>query len=289
MNAPIPFPPVASRSRSEHRERRGGKERRARDERTLRYRTIFISDLHLGTRHAQAEAVLDFLRHTDCETLFLVGDIVDNWALRRSWFWAQAYNDVVQKLLRKARKGVRVTYIPGNHDEQFRDFCGQDFGNVKVRMEAMHETADGRRYLVLHGDKFDGVVLYHRWLAVTGDIAYATAIRLNVLFNRLRRRLHLPYWSLSAFLKRRVKRAVEFVGRFEEAVAREARTHGVDGVICGHIHTAEMRRIGHIHYCNTGDWVESCTALVEHADGTLDLIDWTRDRDRLLAAVARAA
>ncbi len=230
--------------------------------------------------------MLDFLRHTHCEHIFLVGDIIDNWALKRSWYWAQSHNDVIQKLLRKARKGTQITYIPGNHDEHFRDFCGQRFANVAVRMEAVHITADDKRYLVLHGDKFDGVVLYAKWLAHLGDVAYTTAVKANTVFNRVRRTLGLPYWSLSAFLKNRVKRAVEFVGNFEEAVVREAHEAGADGVICGHIHTAEFRMIDGIHYCNDGDWVESGTALVEHFDGRMELLDWARDRDRLLGEVA---
>lgn len=238
------------------------------------FRTVFISDLHLGTKHANTGAILDFLKRTECEHLFLVGDIIDNWALKRKWQWQQSHNDVIQKILRKARKGTRVTFIPGNHDEQFRDFAGQDFGVIKVRKSKIHKTATGKRYLVLHGDEFDGVVLYARWLAYLGDHAYGWAIFLNRYFNSLRRLVGLPYWSLSAFLKRRVKRAVEFVGNFEQAVVREARKHKVDGVICGHIHTPEMRTIDGIHYCNDGDWVESCSALVEHLDGRMELINW---------------
>ena len=247
-----------------------------------RFRTIFISDFHLGTRRTQAALLLDFLRHTESEELFLVGDIIDNWSLKRSWYWAQEHNDVIQKLLRKARKGTRITYIPGNHDSQFRDFCGQRFGNVSVEREAIHTTADGRRYLVLHGDKFDGVVLYAEWLAHLGDLAYSVAVASNVVVNKARRLMRLPYWSLSAYLKRRVKRAVEFISRFEVAMARAARRADAVGVVCGHIHTAEERWIDGIHYCNDGDWMESCTALVEHPDGRLELIDWSRDRARLL-------
>ena len=247
-----------------------------------RYRTIFISDFHLGTRRTQAEQLLDFLRHTESDELYLVGDIIDNWSLARAWYWEQAHNDVIQKLLRKARKGTRVTYIPGNHDSQFRDFCGQRFGNVRVEREAVHTTADGRRYLVLHGDKFDGVVLYAEWLAHLGDMAYAVAVASNVVVNKVRRFFRMPYWSLSAYLKRRVKRAVEFISRFETAMARAARRADAVGVVCGHIHTAEERWIDGIHYCNDGDWMESCTALVEHADGRLELLDWSRDSVRVL-------
>lgn len=250
-----------------------------------RYRTLFVSDLHLGTKHCRADMFLDFLKHTECETLYLVGDIVDNWALKRHWQWRQAHNDVIQKLLRKARKGTRIVYIPGNHDEQFRDFCGQEFGAVAVRRRDVHTAADGKRYLILHGDEFDGVVLYANWLAHLGDVAYTAAIRVNTLFNAFRRRFGLPYWSLSAYLKRRVKRAVEFIGNFEAAVVREARKEEVDGIVCGHIHTAEFREIDGIIYCNDGDWVESCTALGEHADGRLELIDWSAEMARRKAVV----
>ena len=254
-----------------------------------RFRTVFISDLHLGTPRAQAEQALDFLRSTECDHLFLVGDVIDNWALKRSWFWDQSHSDVIQTIMRKAASGTRVTYIPGNHDEHFRDFCGQSFASVDVRREALHVLADGRRLLVLHGDKFDGVVLYAPWLAHIGDVAYGWAIRGNALFNRARRHLGMPYWSLSAFLKRHVKRAVEFGARFEDAAVREAQLHGADGIVCGHIHTAERRVIDGIEYCNDGDWVESCTALVEHEDGRLELLDWSRDRERLLGRTGSEA
>ena len=242
---------------------------------TRKYRTIFISDLHLGTKRARADLLLHFLKHTECETLYLVGDVIDNWALKRKWHWQQSHNDVIQKLLRKARKGTRIVYIPGNHDEAFRAFTAQSLGGVQIKMNDVHTTADGRKYLILHGDEFDGVVLYARWLAYLGDHAYEFAVNMNYYFNKGRRLFRLPYWSLSAYLKRKVKRAVEFVGNFEEAVVRRARSKGADGVICGHIHTPEMRMIDGIHYCNDGDWVESCSALVEHADGSFELLDWT--------------
>lgn len=251
--------------------------------RGLRYRTIWISDFHLGAKRANTELLLEFLKHTEADTLYLVGDIIDNWALKKRWAWTQLDNDVVQKLLRKARKGTRVIYIPGNHDEQFRDFAATRFGRVAVNLRAVHVTATGKRYLVLHGDEFDGVVRYAKWLALLGDQAYETALSLNHLFNRARRLFGLPYWSLSAVLKHKVKRAVEFISNFEHAVVREARRRQADGVICGHIHTAEMRMIDGVHYCNDGDWVESCTALVEHFDGRLELIDWPRRREALLA------
>jgi UDP-2,3-diacylglucosamine pyrophosphatase LpxH len=239
-----------------------------------RYRTIWISDVHLGTRDAKAELLLDFLKHTDAETMYLVGDLFDGWALKRSWYWRQSHNDVVQKILRKVRKGTRVIYLPGNHDEIMRGFTGLQFGGVHVEPFAIHTAADGRRYLVLHGDQFDGVVRHAKWLALLGDHAYKVALVVNRWLNVVRRRLGLPYWSLSAYLKRRVKNAVDFMSSFESAVAHEAHAHGVDGVICGHIHHAQMREIDGLAYANDGDWVESCTALVEHDDGQLEILRW---------------
>ena len=243
-----------------------------------RFRSIFISDVHLGTRGCKADFLLDFLKHTESDTLFLVGDIVDGWRLRKAWYWPQAHNDVVQKLLRKARKGTKVFYIPGNHDEAFRDYCGVHFGGVEIRQDYVYETPEGRRLLVMHGDAFDGIVKYHKWLAHLGDRAYNLCLALNTWLNLLRRRLGFSYWSLSAFLKLKVKNAVQFIDNFETAVAEEARKRGVDGVVCGHIHHAEMRDIDGILYCNDGDWVESCTALVEHFDGTLEILRWAEER-----------
>jgi UDP-2,3-diacylglucosamine pyrophosphatase LpxH len=241
---------------------------------TTHYRTIFLSDIHLGTRGCKADFLLDFLRWNESEMLFLVGDIIDGWRLRRSWYWAQSHNDVIQKILRKARKGTKVTYVPGNHDEWLREYTEIELGGIKVVDEAVHITADGRRLLIIHGDAYDGVVKYARWLALLGDWAYNLMIWFNTHFNRLRRRLGYPYWSLSAYLKGKVKNAVVYVGNFADAVADEARRRGVDGVVCGHIHKAEIRELGDILYCNDGDWVESCTALVEHWDGKLEIIDW---------------
>lgn len=242
-----------------------------------RYRAIWISDVHLGTSRAQAEALLDFFRCTQSDFLYLVGDIVDNWALKKTWHWHQSHNDVIQKILRKARKGTRVVYIPGNHDEQFRDFAGTRFGRLVVKQNDIHIGVDGTRYLVMHGDEFDGVVKYAKWLAYAGDTAYEVAISFNHSLNWTRRKLGLPYWSLSAYLKNRVKKAVEFLSNFEQAMVREARRHGAGGVICGHVHTPEMRTIDGIAYFNDGDWVESCSALVEHTDGTFELIYWPQD------------
>ena len=239
-----------------------------------RLRSLFISDLHLGTKGAQAEALLEFLKEYDAETIYLVGDIVDGWRLRSSWYWPQAHNDVVQKLLRKARKGTRIVYIPGNHDEFLREFCGISFGDIEVVDSIVHEAADGRRYLVLHGDAFDVVVRHARWLAFAGDWAYEIALALSSRISAVRRRLGFPYWSLSAWAKARVKNAVNFIGSFEETLAAAAAKHEVDGVICGHIHTAAMRDFDGFSYINTGDWVESCTAIVEHHDGRMELVHW---------------
>ncbi|PZU50239.1 MAG: UDP-2,3-diacylglucosamine hydrolase [Sphingomonas sp.] len=242
--------------------------------RKLKFRTVFISDTHLGTSGCNAELLFDFLKSIDCETLYLVGDIIDGWRLRRGWFWPTRHNDVVRRVLKMAKKGTRVIYVPGNHDEVLRDFIGLGFGDIEIRPEAVHITADGRKLLVLHGDEFDGVVLYHRWLAFAGDHAYVALLKLNVGFNWCRRQFGLPYWSLSAHLKKRVKNAVEFICRYEEAVAHAAKERGADGVVCGHIHSAEIRQFGDITYYNDGDWVESCTALVEHADGHMEILDW---------------
>ena len=256
---------------------------------THRFRAIFISDVHLGTPGCQAGALLDFLRQTDSRELYLVGDIIDGWQLKRRWYWHQSHNDVIQKVLRKARKGTRVTYIAGNHDEVVRHYLGLAFGDIEIRDEAVHTTAKGERYLVVHGDLFDGVVQGAKWLAHVGDAAYMFTLKLNRWFNHARAKLGLPYWSLSQFLKHRVKNAVSYITRFEDAVAHEARRRGFDGVVCGHIHKAEIRDVGGIRYCNDGDWVESLTALVETESGELRLIDWKgatlahTSRDRCLA------
>jgi UDP-2,3-diacylglucosamine pyrophosphatase LpxH len=244
------------------------------------YRTIWISDVHLGTRGCQAEFLLDFLKHNEAETYYLVGDIFDGWRMKKSWYWTQAHNDVIQKLLRKTRKGSRIIYIPGNHDEALRNFSSTmlQFGGISLQDEAIHQTADGRRLLVIHGDSFDGVVKYAKWLALLGDWAYTAMLGANIVFNRVRRRLGYGYWSLSAYLKAKVKNAVEFVGDYERAIADEARRRGVDGIVCGHIHKPEMREIDGTLYCNCGDWVESCSALVENLDGTLEIIHWMQQR-----------
>ena len=243
------------------------------------YRTLWISDIHLGTAGCQARYLLDFLKHNESDTLYLVGDIIDGWQLRRGWYWPRSHNDVVQKLLRKARKGARVIYVPGNHDSMARQFMGLAFGDIEVADEVIHVTADGRRFLVTHGDLFDGVMQHARWLAYLGDSGYTLILALNRWFNGLRTRMGYPYWSLSQYIKHKVKNAVSFITAFEKVMTDEARRRDCDGVICGHIHKAEIRTLDGLVYCNDGDWVESLTALAETADGTLEIIHWTHCLD----------
>lgn len=243
--------------------------------RPSRYRTVFISDVHLGTRAAQTHSLLDFLKTVEADTYYLVGDIIDFWKVRRGPAWTQSHNDVLQKLLRKVRKGARIVFIPGNHDEALRDYCGQSFGGIEILRDTIHEGPSGRRYLVMHGDEFDVVVRYAKWLAFLGDRGYEFALWSNAPLNFIRRRLGLGYWSLSAYLKARIKTAVNFIGEFENALADVARRRGVDGVICGHIHHAADRMIDGVHYLNCGDWVESCTALVEHESGEMEIVRWS--------------
>ncbi|MGA0530673.1 UDP-2,3-diacylglucosamine diphosphatase [Hansschlegelia sp. KR7-227] len=243
-----------------------------------RFRALFISDIHLGTKGCQAELLLDFLRVHEADVIYLVGDIIDGWRLKQSWYWPQTHNDVVQKILRKGRKGSRIVYIPGNHDEFLRSYYGTHFGGIDVVETAIHETADGRRYLLIHGDVFDMVVRHAKWLALLGDWAYETALIVNTYLNLVRRKLGFSYWSLSAWAKLKVKNAVNFIGQFETTLSAEAHKHGVDGVICGHIHHAAMHDMNGVSYVNVGDWVESCTAVVEHDDGRLELIRWTQQK-----------
>ena len=241
-----------------------------------RYRTVFISDLHLGTRGCRSDFLADFLRQVSCEKLYLVGDVIDGWRLRKSWFWDAHHDEVLRLILRHARNGTEIVYIPGNHDEMIRAWLpmGLEIAGIVLKQDDVHTLADGRRLLVMHGDEFDSVVRRAKFIALLGDSLYTTALACNRWFNAIRRRMGYPYWSLSQWLKRQVKHAVAAIDRFETALAREARERGLDGVVCGHIHHAEMRDIGGVMYLNDGDWVESCTALVEHADGRLELIDW---------------
>ena len=251
-----------------------------------RFRTIWISDIHLGTRGCNAGMLIDFLDTVDSQTLYLVGDIIDGWQLKKRVYWPTAHNDVVWRIMKRARRGTRVIYIPGNHDEMFRQFTGLNFGGVEVRRKKIHTTADGRKLLVLHGDEFDAIMLAHRWLAVVGDAAYTGLMALNRHVNRVRRWLGMPYWSLSRMAKHKVKNAVAFISRFEEIVAHEAERRHIDGVVCGHIHTAEIRQFGDVTYYNDGDWVEGCTALVEHFDGTMEVLHWADEMARRDAAEA---
>lgn len=253
------------------------------------YRTLFLSDVHLGTRGCQAELLLDFLRHNDAKTIYLVGDMIDGWQLKNRWYWPQTHNDVIQKLLRKVRKGTRMIYVPGNHDEFARSYIGAFFGGVEVADRAYHTTADGKRLLIVHGDQFDIVVQHARWLAFLGDWAYTFALWSNFWFNKIRRKLGFTYWSLSAWAKLKVKNAVNFIGAFEVALAEAARRHQADGVVCGHIHHAVVRDIEGVTYVNIGDFVESCTAVAEHEDGRLEVLHWqlTAEQQRAAAEAAR--
>ena len=240
-----------------------------------RFRTIWISDIHLGTRGCNADLLIDFLDHVDSDTMYLVGDIIDGWRLKKKFYWPAAHNDVVWRLMKRARRGTRMIYIPGNHDEMFRQFAGLDFGGIQIRRKAIHETADGRRLLILHGDEFDAITLVaplaracrrrclrHADGAEPAGQRRAAALR------------HALLVAVSKHAKAKVKNAVNFISHFEEVVADAAGARGVDGVVCGHIHTAEIREIAGVTYYNDGDWVEGCTALVEHFDGTMEVLHW---------------
>ena len=238
-------------------------------------RSVFISDLHLGTRACQAPQLLEFLKAYQAQHLYLVGDIIDFWSMKRSIYWTAAQNTVVQKILRRARHGEKVIFVPGNHDEALRDYCGMLFGDILVTREIVHETADGRRFLVTHGDDFDQVTRYHRWVAILGDAGYGFLVQLNRLLSLVRRTLGIAgYWSLAGYAKSKVKGALQFIFDFEDSVIHHVRERGLDGVICGHIHWATIKDINGLQYVNCGDWVDSCTAIVEHEDGTLELVRW---------------
>lgn len=237
-------------------------------------RAIWISDIHLGTAGCQADSLLSFLKHHESKYLYLVGDIVDGWQLKKSWYWPRAHNDVIQKLLRRARKGCQVIYVPGNHDEAAREYCGLQLGGIAVVQQSEHTLKDGRRLLIVHGDEYDNIIRYAKWLAYVGDTLYTFSLWLNRIYNRIRVKLGYPYWSLSAFLKNKVKNAVSFMTDFEHQLIAEARRRGYDGVVCGHIHHAKITEIEGLLYCNDGDWVESLTALVETTDGELEIVRW---------------
>jgi UDP-2,3-diacylglucosamine pyrophosphatase LpxH len=243
----------------------------------LKYKSVFISDIHLGTKMSQAGQLLDFLKTFECENLYLVGDVIDGWALSRKKYWPQQHNDVIQKILRKARKNIKVIYIPGNHDEFLREYVDTNFGNINILKNDIYEAADGKKYIVMHGDEFDAIVNNIKWLSYFGAWAYDLSMRFNVFVTKIRNWFGLPYWSMSAWMKYKVKSAVNFIGNYEKNLTNYARTKDVDGIICGHIHHANIRNIDDIMYMNCGDWVESCTALVEHLDGTWEIIKWKNE------------
>ena len=245
------------------------------------FKTVWVSDVHLGTKGSRAKEFLEFLKTIECEKIFLVGDIVDGWQLSKRWYWPQTHNDVVQKILEKAKRGTEIIFIPGNHDEVARDFIGLTMGGIKVKDDDIHYTADGKKFWVVHGDLFDNVIQHARWLAYIGDWAYVFLLKINAVFNAIRRLFKLPYWSLSQYLKSKVKLAVSFMSAFEKSIVTETRRRGCDGVICGHIHKAEMKMVEDIMYANDGDWVESMTALVENFDGKLEIIEWSKTKGKL--------
>lgn len=254
-----------------------------------RVRTLFLSDIHLGTRACQAERLLECLREYPAQQTYLIGDIVDFWSMSRSIHWSVAQNTVVQKMLRRARHGERVVFIPGNHDEALRDYYGIAFGDIEIRAETVHETVDGRRFLLIHGDAFDQVTRHHRWVAIAGDIGYDLLVRLNNWLSWIRRKLGVPgYWSLAGYAKRKVKTALNFIFDFEDAAIHHARERGLDGVICGHIHWAAIKDVAGLTYVNCGDWVDSCTAIVEHLDGRLEIVDWGAHGTSPAAVLLRA-
>ena len=246
-----------------------------------RHRTIWISDVHLGTPGCKAEFLVDFLKRNECETLYLVGDIIDGWKLRSTFFWPQEHTNVIRKVLTKAKRGTKIYYVTGNHDDFLRKFVDYSLtiGNIEVVNEHVHRTADGRQLLVIHGDYFDVITRYHRWLALAGDAIYEATMNFNFWFNRARRLLGMRYWSLSAYAKDRVKAAVNIVSSFEESLAHECKRRGMDGVVCGHIHSADVREMHGVTYHNCGDWVESCTALTEDFNGRIQVVHWVKPEE----------
>src|ERR1017187_1375994 len=252
----------------------------------MRVRTVFISDIHLGFKGCSAELLLEFLHQLETDRLFLIGDIIDVWSMHKTMFWPQSHNNVLRTLLGKAKRGTQIIYVPGNHDEVFREYSGAVLGHLEIHNEYIHTTLTGQRMLVMHGDEFDSVVKCSPWLAKFGSHVYDVLLACNPYINWILKRFNRPYWSLSAYLKNKAKTAVQYIGSFEDCVTQEARRRGVDAVVCGHIHHAEMRLLNGILYCNDGDWVESCTALVEDANGRLRLINWGQLRNNVQSAMA---
>jgi len=249
-----------------------------------KFNAVWISDVHLGFRGCNAESLLAFLKSTDCDYLYLVGDIVDIWQLKKRRYWPQAHNDVIRAILGKAKVGTKVIYVPGNHDEFLREYTGHSFGNISILDKAVHIRLDGTRLLVLHGDQFDAAVTSSRWLGMLGARGYELLLNLNLVVNYCRRKLGFPHWSLAKYIKYRVKNAVQAISNFEHAVAAAAARYAVTGVVCGHIHRPEISQIGEVVYCNCGDWVESCTALVEHVNGEIEILAWNEDVDAAIPA-----
>ena len=243
----------------------------------MNYKSVFISDVHLGTNDCQAERLLDFIRDVECENLFLVGDIIDGWELRRSFRWKQSHSDVLQKLLRKARKRTKIYYILGNHDDFLENFLPITMGeHISVHRDMVYKGINGKDYLVTHGDMFDAVTMTKKWLALIGDKSYLFLLKVNRPLNFVRKKMGMGHWSLSKYMKKNVKKAVSYICDYEQVLVRYARAQGVCGVVCGHIHEPEIKEIDGIEYLNCGDWVESCTAVVEHFDGRFEIYDATR-------------
>jgi UDP-2,3-diacylglucosamine pyrophosphatase LpxH len=239
------------------------------------YRTIWISDLHLGSTQCQADVLLDFLKFNESEKLYLVGDIIDFWALSKKMYWPREHNTVIQKILRKARHGTQVIYVPGNHDENVRDYDSFVFGDITVKNSDIHTTAVGKKFLIVHGDEYDTIVRYHKWIAKLGSKGYDYLIEINRLLRTIRRWLGIQsHFSLAAYIKFKVKNIVQFISDYEDSIVNSLKHENVDGVICGHIHHAEIKDIGGFMYINTGDFVESCTAIVEHFNGSIELVSW---------------
>jgi UDP-2,3-diacylglucosamine pyrophosphatase LpxH len=251
--------------------------------RPLKYRSIWISDVHLGYKGCKAEFLLDFLRSTETDYLFLVGDIIDIWSMKRTLFWPQSHNNVIRTILGKAKHGTKVIYIPGNHDEEFREYDGMVFGNVEIHNEYAHTTADNRSVYMLHGDKYDSYMQCSKLTEFVGNLSYDFILYANRKLDKLRHQLGFPFWSLARFIKSKVRNAMAHIRKFENIVAADAKKHGHDIVICGHIHHADIRCINGVTYCNDGDWIEHCTALVEKQDGKIELIHWS-DRQVALKA-----
>ncbi len=246
----------------------------------MKYKSIFISDIHLGTRFSKAKILLNFLKNNECESLILVGDIIDGWSIKRKFIWPQEHSNVIQQILKKAKKGTKVTFITGNHDEFLRPFVPLLLGDsICITNELEYESLSKKKYYITHGDFFDSITMTKKWLAILGDYGYDLLLHLNVVLNFFRKRLGIKkYWSLSKYVKDNVKSSVSFISDFELVLSNHAKNKGYDGIICGHIHKAEIKNIDKIEYLNCGDWVESCTAIVETFDGEFKIIDWL-DKD----------